>query len=281
MNKRRNAMLIASAAIGIGLVMILASLALTGFDFRKLGTSETKTENYEFTESFTKIEIAAVSSDVRFARSTDGKAHIESVHSVALKEDVGVQNGVLRLEQNGEGGVKFFVWNFGDNERMTVYLPQAEYEALTVATASGDVDVPEELSFTDATLATASGDVRFRARCAGNMTVSTVSGRIEAGDMELRRLDLATTSGDIELKSLRASEKLAIHTVSGDVALDRCDGGEIDLKTTSGEIEGTLLTGKVFEVHTTSGKVKVPSDTAGAPLCTIHTVSGDVKLHVR
>lgn len=317
---RRTLWMISGAAVGAGLLLILAAFVTTGFRPEKFNTAEAVSETYEIAEPFTGLDIRVASSDVRFALSDDGSTRVESRHDTRMDETVEVRDGTLTIAQRDTSKwymhIGFFY--YGD-ESVTVYLAESELESLSVTTASGDIDVPEKLAFDRVKIDVTSGDVRFLAQCGEELTIGTVSGDIDAGgsttlnvsasstsgeitlanltvadtlaiatvsgDVELKASGandarLKTTSGEIELTDARITGKLSIHTVSGDVEFDRADAGELEIQTTSGEVEGTLLTGKTFDVHTTSGSVRVPESESGAGLCSVHTTSGDVSLRL-
>jgi DUF4097 and DUF4098 domain-containing protein YvlB len=278
---RRNVLLIAGAAVGIGLLLIFTAGAKTGFRPFWESTRAAETENHEFRETLTGADIKTFSSDVRFVVSDDGVTRVESVHGDDVKESVEVENGVLTVRQEAvkKAGIRFF--GFGDtvDSRLTVSLPRGAFESLKLETASGDVSIPADYSFQSAAVATASGSVSFAAQC-GKLAVGTASGDVRLREVRADDATVATASGEVELKDTRIAGKLAVATVSGDVEFEHSDAQELELETVSGEVEGTLLTGKSFDVRTSSGKIEVPASTAGAGRCAIKTVSGDVKLRV-
>lgn len=240
--KRRNILLIAGAAVGVGALLIVAAFAMTGFDPQKLQTTnvETVSEDHAFPETISGVDIQTVSSDVRFAASSDGTARVESRHSAQITETVEVKNGILTVRQKqAKQGPKIGIDLSAEDDCLTVYLPGSELDSLSVQTVSGDM---------------------------------------ELGGLSAKGASLESVSGELELKELIVSGKLTVGTVSGDVDLDRCDAGEIDIVTVSGEVEGTLLSPKQFDVHTISGKLDVPASESGAARCTISTTSGDVEL---
>jgi hypothetical protein len=51
--------------------------------------------------------------------------------------------------------------------------------------------------------------------------------------------------------------------VATNPALQECDAASFDLKTVSGSIKGSILSGKVFDCHSTSGGVHVPENSEG------------------
>jgi DUF4097 and DUF4098 domain-containing protein YvlB len=52
------------------------------------------------------------------------------------------------------------------------------------------------------------------------------------------------------------------------------------LKTTTGDVEAELITGKMFQVETTTGDREYPASDRDGGLCKVKTGSGDVEIVV-
>ena len=52
------------------------------------------------------------------------------------------------------------------------------------------------------------------------------------------------------------------------------------IKTSTGDVEGTLLSEKIFSIHTSTGKVKVPNTNNGGT-CEIKTSTGDIEIQIK
>ncbi|MBO4540501.1 MAG: hypothetical protein J5736_00795, partial [Bacilli bacterium] len=73
----------------------------------------------------------------------------------------------------------------------------------------------------------------------------------------------------------------SLQTSTGDVAFEDSDSPDIYIKTSTGDITGTLLTGKRFTVHVSTGKPDVPSDDPTGGICVIDTSTGDVRIRIK
>lgn len=277
----RKILLGACAAAGVGIVLFFAGLQISGARF-PFYTSDgfaaassvlttAATQSYAVEGTFSGIDAHTLGGDVRFARADDGVNRVEALENTTVE----VNGGILKIRQPKQSFALFGT----PRDNVTIYLAGDAYDTLDVGTASGDVDLPEWLTFSDVKIAAVSGEVKIDAQC-GTMKVSSVSGDIKARGIRAQSAEFTSTSGEIELKSLTVEDDLKISTISGDIELDRCDAGRMTLGSTSGEIEGTLLSPKAFSAHTSSGKLKVPESTAGAGACEIKTVSGNVSLRI-
>lgn len=236
-------------------------------------------------------------------------------HSVEVIDDTLT---VIRTD-NREWHELIGIYWYEEGVELTVSLPQSSYEKLYVKSLSGNISVPNGFNFSDIQLYSTSGNISSMAETAGNIraesvsgdvmlvnadsanlyaktssgdvmiassvtegeiTATTVSGDIAVAESTAEKISASCTSGDVDLMNAVTSGEFNVKTVSGDIELNRCDGGSLDMKTTSGDVEGTLRTGKLFLVHSTSGDVRVPDD-MGTEKCEITTTSGDVKIKIK
>ena len=200
----------------------------------------------------------------------------------------------------------------------TVYLPAGAYETLTVRGNTGDVAVAKEFSFTDIDVevstgtvknyASATGDIRIKTSTghiltenvtAASMSFSVTTGKVrvtsvtctgdvsvtvDTGDAELshvvcKNLYSVGDTGDLDLQDVVALEKFSFERDTGDIEFERCDAADIFIKTSTGDVEGSLLSGKLFNAKSNTGKEEVPPPTAGGK-CEIVTSTGDIEIEV-
>lgn len=319
-NGKKIAIIIACVMTGVGILILLAAVIGINFDFTRLNTVKTERVSYTIEEDFDRIHIDCMESDVKFVKSDSDECIVECVQEEHVSHEAEVKDGTLNITRIDEReGHEYFVIMFNFEETgVTVHLPEDEYEKLWVKTLSGDVEVTDGFTFTDAEVYCTSGDALFNADASGNVTVESVSGDVRMMNPDAANISVKSTSGDVEITSVKAKEKLNIETVSGDIDLikaetgilsagcssgdiefsgviasgefsarsvsgdiemNRCDGENLYLKSTSGDISGTLLSEKMFSVHTTSGHVNVPDD-GGSGKCEISTTSGNVNMRI-
>ena len=81
------------------------------------------------------------------------------------------------------------------------------------------------------------------------------------------------------MTSLVASERIDITRTTGDVTFDRCDAAEITVSVSTGDVTGTLLTPKIFQAHSNTGKINVPEYWEGGK-CKITTTTGKIEISI-
>ena len=303
--------------IVVGALLFAAAFIGSGADFSKPDTKTYETNTYEISETFDSADIRTAEADVTFRPSEDGKTRVDCRERKTAAHRVAVENGTLfiTVSDDTSWADRLTLFSF-QPQTVTVYLPAGRYAALNVSTDTGDVDVPEQFSFGDATVTTDTGDVSFAAAVDGALTVGTDTGdlsmrgviagsiglttstgkiegeklrckdtisvRVDTGDAVLtntscKRLTSAGSTGDLTLKNVLASEAFSIERDTGDVRFESCDAGRIAVTTSTGDVTGTLRSEKTFVTKTSTGDIRVPASVPGS-VCEITTSTGDVRI---
>ena len=110
-----------------------------------------------------------------------------------------------------------------------------------------------------------------------NVAVRTLSGDVNASDINVAQMSISTMSGDVDLDNCIASE-CAISTMSGDIGFSDCSfvGGKCS--TVSGDINADDSTLQHFEAKTTSGDIDLDEATASDLIA--ETISGDIDVEL-
>jgi DUF4097 and DUF4098 domain-containing protein YvlB len=293
------ALMVAGACVVAGALVAGGALAALGFDFRALSTTELQERTYEVQESFQSVHISVPESDVRLLPAADGQCRVVCAEGEQVTDTVSVENGALTVtRQDARKWYQRMGISWVDAPAVTIYLPQTEYQSLTVGTVSGEIQVPEDFTFVTAEVESTSGDLTLRARVTDGVSVKSVSGDITldgasgqiqikttSGDVEVshctaRTLRVQTTSGEVALEDVSVEREASITCVSGDVELEGFDAGSLQIKTVSGDVAGSLRTSMNFVIQTTSGRVQTPPSDPAAGECAVTTTSGDVRLNL-
>ena len=289
---KKTAIMVAAALIVIGLALSVGALCSVKFNLSALNArvnlrpnmgeessngsvAEYITQTHVVEEPFKNIHIAGVSSDVRFAPASDNQCSVVITDDQSVTYSVEVENDTLKVirDNSSESGPYFGIF-FGKME-VVVYLPKETYEALTVEMAGGDVKIPENFTFTEATVLNTSGDVSFAASAEKRVCVNTVSGDVRLEGVQAKQIEAKSISGELKLTDAVASGDIQLKTVSGDITLKESDADSLSIKTVSGDVFASLLSDKTVVAHTLSGDVDVPESNNGGK-CEIDTTSGDI-----
>ncbi len=316
-----------SAKIWIAIAIFLVIFGLAafgwamwklGWDFTKLNFSKYETNTYEIYEDFSDISIKTSSADIVFLPSDDDKCKVVCFERQNVKHLVYAADGVLTLNVvDTRAWYEYIGINF-ISEKISVYLPRAEYDSLVIKESTGDINIPNDFQFDsiDISVSTgvvkcsasalgavkiesSTGDVCVRGISAGSLDISVSTADVTAsdiscdgevkvetssGDAGLKNITCKNLisdgdSGDISLENVIASQRFIIERDTGDVRLRASDAAEIFIETDTGDVCGTLLSGKVFIVDTDTGEKEVPG-TASGGRCEISTDTGDVRISI-
>lgn len=320
MRGRRHWLKVALALTVAGLLVGGAALAWMGFDVTKLNTVHYVTTTHEVDGSFRDIAVLADDGQVALLPSQDGACRVVCREEEEAPYRVAVENGALTVEGTARDVFSIFrVSLMQAGPSITVYLPRGDYGALTVRGDAGDVSIPADFTFQSVDVTLDTGSASCLASAEGDIAIRTDTGRIAAADLAAAGMTLASDTGAIELSGLRLTGALELRQDTGratledvtcdsltsagqtgdlrltgvvaagafdltrdtgDILFDGCDAGSIAVRTDTGDVTGTLLTDKVFAVHSDTGRVSVPETAAGGR-CEITTDTGDIRMEVR
>ena len=319
MGKRSKTWLIITASfILAGGVIFVGVMSLLNWDFTKLSANKYETNAYAIVEQYQNITVATDTANITFVASEDVNTKIvcyeqkNAKHTVLVEDDTLVITLVDTRKWYEHIGI-----NFG-TPKITVYLPQGEYGALSVKGETGDVEIPKDIQLKSLDVSQSTGDVMNYASVSEAMEVKTSTGDILIADASAEMMDLSVSTGkitlsdikcekdvkitvstgktnvtnlkcnniiskgstgDISLENVFVAEKMTVVRSTGDIKLSACDAAEIFIETDTGDVTGTLLSEKVFIADTDTGCVDVPKTATGGK-CEITTDTGDTKIKI-
>lgn len=291
---------VAVSCILLGLLIVLGASLKIGFDYKSLNTVTLETKTYTAEEPFQNIDIESIWSNVYFAFAEDGQCRVECTETARQTCAVSVQNNTLTVKQKDSRlwyeNFGFF-WGTTDETEMkiTVYLPDKNYQKLQINTQSGAAFVDEEFTFNTADIATMSGNIRFLGSANETLTVHSNSGLIRVEKVNVKVLEAGNMSGNIIFSSVQAQEDMTLNSNSGILNLEDVQAKSFSAGTMSGNIlfrtvrvqenmtlnsnSGILnledVLAKTFSAETMSGNVLFKN--SDADKLEIHTGSGSVR----
>lgn len=308
----------AGSLVLAGCIMFTVALWAVKWDFSKLSTVRYETNTYEIGKKFGSISISADTADIRFVLSGDKKCTVECREEENAKHSVEVENDTLVIKSNDSKTWYDYIGIYFGSPKITVYLPETEYGALSVHAATGSVKIPEDFTFTAADISLSTGNADFRANvtetakiqtatgnisventsvgaldisastgkvtvsnavCRENISVKVFTGKVSLTDVSCQNVLSDGTTGEIFLNNVIAAEKISIERSMGDVNFVGCDAAELDIKTSTGNVIGSVLTEKVFIADTDTGNIDIPETSSGGK-CKIKTGTGSIRITV-
>lgn len=183
----------------------------------------------------------------------------------------------LSIEDNYSDFCVGFCFNVG--ARYEIYIPSTYTKNLNINEISGDIKVEEhDINLNNLSLKTTSGDIEINNNITANtLTVDTKSGEIQMANIKANKANIQSISGDLYLASI-ISKDIYMHTISGEVEVSNLIG-KLDIKTTSGDIEINRFSIKGnSKIASTSGDVDVILNNDSPCNVIMNSVSGDKNL---
>ena len=316
-------LLAAAALVALGMLAFVCVMTLNHWDFAALGSpvvNELVTRTVPIGEDFRDISVSSDTADISFLPSADGKCSVVFCVPSDAQASAAVRSGTLCIEVTDAEGSwldRFSLFTAGSSS-IAVYLPKAEYAALTVDEHTGEITLPEDFSFESVRIAASTGDVSCCASASGSVQIETDTGMIDVENVSVGALALSVTTGrvelhgvdcagdlgltvttgkalladvacksfasagstgDITMENVTVEALLSIERSTGDVRFARCDAGELSVTTDTGDVTGTLHTEKLFLTKSDTGRIEVPETTSGGT-CRITTGTGNIQLRI-
>lgn len=312
-------LIIATSLVLVGCIIFGGVLCMLKWDFTKLSTVKYETNSYEINESYKNISVITDTTDIKLLPSGNGKCSVICYEQKNVKHLVEVKDDTLEIKVVD---IRKWYEHIGivfSSPKITVYLPNAQYDKLSIKENTGDVEIAKDFTFESINISTSTGSVKNYASAQKLIGIKTSTGNIKVKNISASALDLSVSTGnitaetiacdgdikvhvstgctqisdakcmtisssgstgDISLKNTIATEKLSIERSTGDVKLDGSDAAELFIKTDTGSVKGSLLSDKIFFVKSDTGSINVPK-TGNGGKCDITTDTGDIKITIK
>lgn len=298
--KGKGWIIIAVCLIISGVVIMVAALAGVDFDISKIGTQKFETNTYKISENFNNIQVDVKTTEITFKLSDNGECRVEFYEEEAKKHSAEVKNDTLIIKSHdSRKWYEFFQFGLWfESPKMTIYLPKAAYEELSIDTSTGNINIPEDFTFESVEVDSSTSNVECYASVSEKIEIDTSTGNIIVGYAKPETIDLSASTGNIfindvecfgvsaqnstgriELKNVVAGNYIKAENSIGGVKFERCDADDIIIRTSTGNVNGTLLSGKEFFTDTSLGKVSVP-ESAGGGKCVVSTSTGNINIEI-
>ena len=146
--------------------------------------------------------------------------------------------------------------------------------------STGDISIGDMNANGDVYVKRSTGAISVNnAAISGKLETKVSDGKSFLTNVSCTNFASAGHTGNIDMTSLVASERIDISRTTGDVYFGGCDAAEIYVETKTGDVKGTFLTDKIFQAHTSSGKINVPECWEGGK-CKITTTTGKIEISI-
>ena len=140
-------LIVASALVIAGSVIFALAMTMTNWDFSSLDTSKYSQNIHVIKNDFNNISIDVKSADIIFIRSQDEKASVISYEKEKLQSAVSVDGDTLVIKTVDTRKWYEYIGISFSTPKITIYLPEGEYGALSVKSSTSDVEIPKNYVF--------------------------------------------------------------------------------------------------------------------------------------
>lgn len=224
-----------------------------------------------------EIKVRTTSEDITIipTDSHEIKAHLSGQYASSNKDyrpELTVTPSGSSLEIKVEHLPKNTIhFSYSGNLKLDVYLPKAYAEALDVDATSANVSA-DELNIGKLTVNTTSGDIKVLQATAKDISLETTSGNGQVNGT-FDSFQFKATSGDFTSENL-VSQKTSFGTSSGNVRI-KGSVGDMEFHSSSGDLVSDAITATSARVESSSGKAVLKGNPGN--VVSRHT-SGDLTL---
>ena len=220
-----------------GLLVIISAVvfALTACSVYVFGGGM-EVKKTDITDSFEKINISVDTADVNFVLTNDDSCRVEAYDRKKIRYDVSVENGTLNVNTVDERRWFERIFNPG-GAKLTVYLPESEYDSFTIDASTGDITVPEDFKLGNLDIKLSTGDTTILASVVESIEIEGNTGDVTIKDITCGSLEVNISTGKTTISGVTASGEIDIECTTGDVNANKINAsGYLSVETSTGEI---------------------------------------------
>ena len=292
MNKAAKIGILAGAFV---FTVLTAALLFAGIASAKV---DKKTKTYDSLESFTSIKIDTDVTDIDL--KVGDKAKVVCEETTKEVHHVSVSDNTLNIKF--ESKRKFYeqMFSFGQNLKVTVYLPSISYNDLTIANDTGDINISslnfKTVSITSSTgnlsldkvsvaetsyFKASTGSVKLNEVTTKSLEVNTSTGNINLTKVTvLDNMKASASTGNVKMNNVLVAKKMTVKTSTGNIEAVDSDAESLSIEASTGNVKLGLLTDKIIFPETSTGSADYPHLTSGGK-CEIKTSTGNIKVTIK
>ena len=279
MKKNIVLIIVAICLIIAGAALAGAALVAAGFSFSGLASEKFEETEYTVDGDFEHIMISTDIHNVTLAPSQDSVCRIVGSESESFEIEFEVENNILVVKVKDDRKWYDHVDIITEEADMTLYLPKSTYTSLTIATLTGDIFLPEDFTFTGASIAASTANISVYSAIEGELALACSTGDITVNGVNPTKLDASVSTGSILVENVKTEGKITLECSSGEVELHGVEASKIVSKgTTSDLLLKNVIVENEINIKRSTGDVTLTSVLADSFV--IKTSTGDVKLNL-
>ena len=301
-------------------LLITGSIIFSVAVAKNIQNSDTEFVNKTYNVSdFTNFDIDIDTAHVEFKPTTDGTSKVEISEREKEYHTVEVKDGTLTIKSfdDRKWYERIFNWYF-QNMTIKVYAPEQTYNNLKISSHTGDIYIPDGFTFSDVNVKLSTGNITLKSDVTNTTSIETSTGNISLemdtknlttktstgnqkfvgvhvseamnlkastgsltlNDVTAKSLEANTSTGDMRFTNVIVEENIKLKASTGDINFMNCDAASLDIETDTGDVILILLTGKTYDVRSSTGRPHYPDPVIGAGLCRVKTSTGLISIKI-
>lgn len=277
--------------------------------------------SYDIDQEYTSFNAELATADFEIKLASDGKTRVDCDEKEKQHHEIKVTDNTLNIKLIDERRwyEKWFDWDFR-SMKITVYVPEKAYDNFNIKSSTGFVKTPKEISFKSMTTKVSTGNVQINSNVEEKLQVNSSTGDVSLDGLTAKNINIETSTGDIAFNKVTVTgdittkcstggvkiidttfvnlntkvstgnvrlnnsigeKHIQIKTSTGSVRFEDADAETLDVETDTGSVKGTLLTSKIFDVDSDTGKREYPRGSTTGGLCRIKTDTGDINIQIK
>ena len=161
-----------------------------------------------------------------------------------------------------------------------VWISKSIIKNLNIKVSTGNIDILESEILDNLSLKLSTGDM-YLSDCliANKLTATKDTGVLKMNIVTCDNLEVSSRTGDTILNNVVVNHDANIKSTTGDVKFNLSDAKNIYVNTSTGDVTGSIMSHKIFNVKTDTGRDEIPENIECiSGLCNITTTTGDIKI---
>ncbi len=210
------ALIIAASLVVLGGVIFTGTMSRVKWDFTKLSTHKSETNEYTLSESYQNISIQTETADVVIRLSETGETKVVCKEQERLKHSVTVEDGTLMIRLTDTREWTDYVLNFAFT-KVTVYVPETQLKDITVKNSTGNVTLQNMVVDGKISVKNSTGNVKFKDCDATSVLVKNSTGNITGSFLTEKQFVAKSDTGDVKVPKGTKGGRCELTTDTGNI----------------------------------------------------------------
>ncbi|TFB18866.1 hypothetical protein E3U55_11375 [Filobacillus milosensis] len=215
--------IIAAIVLVVSFIGLAITVSVSGESLKEtfMGQTETVEDSKTFNgDEIKHIEVDISSAEVNVMRTEESNITVEYYGKFNK-----IYQNQFKVEKNGDElqvekkfSPSFFIFNFGTEAKIDIFLPDQEFQSFEVDVSAGKLDL-QDLKVKDLEIDTSAGKVELASAETEQTSIDTSAGEVIV-DGITGDLDIDTSAGRVEVNLEQLAQHINVDTSAGEVIIN-------------------------------------------------------------